>query len=313
MKAFLKHIAFIVLVFWLIRLSSYALVGFSTYYTPWLEKRSFGHQDAWGHSYERMQDFRQWATRKTDKRRGIILGSSTAYRNIHTETLSKGTQVDWFNLGSSSQTPEIGYILLEMAAQKTSLSYLLLDIYIEVLDNSPEEAATDFVNNTALSFREKLRFFLLSPNPRLFDRLAYRTVKQWVPHRIIRVHSPSNGIYLPNGSSYSPLPSEGWAAMTIQEGVQTFIPNPKIDKILAFCRKNQISVIFNISPVLGKITANKTKYDPVILNDEFNNQFRLFYDDHHMHGEGAIQYSESLAVKMVNLTGLKDPHSAPAK
>ncbi len=298
MKKLLKRVGWFFLGFWICRFLIYGAVGISTLFTPQLERYLFGNISEYGNSYQRMEDFERWAASPSDQRRGVLLGSSTAYRNMNAEVLSQGTDINWFNLGSSSQTPEVSLALLKKAVDKVRLDYVLLDVYVEILDYEAEESVADLLYNSTLSFRDKWDLFLLAPTVKSFDRLLYRTIKAKVPAREIVIACLDNGEYLGKGSTYSPKPIQPVDLSGMEGGIQRVYLSPSLEAIHEFCKEKGLVLMVNIAPVLGKQTLVPPLPFPVILNDAFNHQQDLFYDSHHMHGEGAILYSRALSEKI---------------
>ncbi|MFN5441131.1 MAG: hypothetical protein ACK5AR_04685, partial [Flavobacteriia bacterium] len=129
MRQFIRKILRTLLAFCLFISAGLLVIALSTNFTLKLELKSFGHMTHWGSSFARIDEFESWAHQKPTQARGLIIGSSTAYRNINPYILSSATHIDWFNYGSSGQPPKISYFLLQDAFKKTKLDYVLLDIY----------------------------------------------------------------------------------------------------------------------------------------------------------------------------------------
>ena len=128
MRQFVRKILQTLVAFVLFILVGLILIALSTNFTFKLEQKSFGHMTHWGSSFARIDEFENWAGQKPTKARGLIIGSSTAYRNINPHILQDRSHIDWFNYGSSGQPPKISYFLLQDAFKKTKLDYVLLDI-----------------------------------------------------------------------------------------------------------------------------------------------------------------------------------------
>ena len=273
------------------------LIAISTQFTPIIEKYTFGHIPNWGDAYERSIDYQNWIN-SNNRPKGLILGSSTAYRNINTQILSNETNINWFNLGSSAQTPRVSLILLKDLLSKIEPEYLIYDVYSVLVDNPGHESAYDLISNSALPLNVKFQLFQINPNFNLFQKLIYRYFQLNLSSKIYRFHRDDNGIYLTGGSTYSPKPHSTFIS------VKNVVMNPlklnnELKKIISSCRENHIKFILNISPIINIVNNNTIKDVDLIINDELNNKVDLFYDDHHMHGEGSIEYSKILAKKII--------------
>ena len=164
MRQFLKKLLKTLLAFVLLIWVGLVLIALSTHFTLQLEQKSFGHMTHWGSSFARIDEFENWAHQKPTKARGLIIGSSTAYRNINPHLLSKATNIDWFNYGSSGQPPKISYFLLQDAFKKTKLDYVLLDIYPAVIALEGLESAHDLIYNSRLHPWLKTQLVVRYPN-----------------------------------------------------------------------------------------------------------------------------------------------------
>jgi hypothetical protein len=114
--------------------------------------RDFLINDA-GSTLERYADFERWSKAEHSKPIALIVGSSTAYRNIDPYILDSLTRYTWFNLASSSQTVEVSAALAKIAyARLRRIDVLLIDVYPEISDIKNYESVYDWVNNSTLSF-----------------------------------------------------------------------------------------------------------------------------------------------------------------
>jgi hypothetical protein len=297
MKRFLILNSILFLLFCVSRFVFQLFVGVSTNFTCRVLNFTYGSVATWGNSYERSIDYNLWKTIKTKKRKGVILGSSCAYRNINTQILEDKTDINWFNLGSSSQTPQVSCIILKEIV-KTNIDFVLLDLYCGLLLGDNNESIYDLINNSDFSLREKFNLFLLAPNPILLDRLIFRKVEKLTSRKISRLPTMNNGTYLKNGTTFSPqqdcslYPHEQkWREVTI-------LKTQGIQEIIDYCSEKGITLIINITPILNYKQKNNLQFPTVISNDDFNDNKELFYDSHHMTGKGAIFYSECLGNKI---------------
>ena len=119
-----------------------------------VEKYLYFNQSAYGDTYRRMQDFEQ--SQHIDL---ITLGSSTCYRGINPSTFDS-FGIHAFNLCSGMQTISGSNATLEWSLKtKPKPKYLILDVYPEFWDNSPNEYFLDLATNHQGS--RNLNFFSL--------------------------------------------------------------------------------------------------------------------------------------------------------
>lgn len=274
------------------------LIAFFSKKYPILEIKTFGTINNFGKTHHRICDFQNWNSLKL-QRKGIVLGSSTAYRNINTEILDSNTDYQWFNLGSTSQTPEISFELLKYANQKKNISVVLFDLYIPLFSNTGEECALDLIKNSTLPFNTKLNIIRASRKSiRNFNQLIYREIKN-----IFSIDNNfddySNDHYRNKGfvTNYNP------AKKIDIKNYQYFNLNyPLFNEIRNYCNQNNIKIIFNVAPVVNvKYDYNVSNKLKIIFNQDFvtsNTKENSFYDSHHMTFIGSYLYTHNLSNKI---------------
>ena len=298
MGAFLKRILRLGLLFILSILVGLVLIALSTNLTLKLEQKSFGHMTHWGSSWERITEFEKWATSPSAKPRGLIIGSSTAYRNLNPYIFESQTGVNWFNYGSSGQSPAISLTLLQHAFERCHFNYVVFDIYGPVVQLEGLESAHDLIYNSKLNFWLKTKLVCGYPEGKLWLRYLYFYTKQLVPSRAYVIEDPKNGTYLKKGFVCSNQP----ALKQYKKAPERYkVPDfPELSKIAALCKAHGSKLILNISPSLEgsfSLPAAFKKY-PIIQVKSFHNPAH-FYDTHHMTCEGANLYSEQVARKLL--------------
>lgn len=294
-KVFLSIVAFVLFI-----LVGLVLIALSTNFTFKLEQKSFGHMTHWGSSFARIDEFENWAGKKPTKARGLIIGSSTAYRNINPHILQDLSHIDWFNYGSSGQPPKISYFLLQDAFKKTKLDYVLLDIYPDVIALEGLESAHDFVYNSRLHPWKKAQLVVRYPNTKLMLRYLYFYTKRVIPSKTHIIYDPTNGTYTGKGFVCSNQP--GLNKFNAARRVQKVPDFQTLHAIAALCKANGAQLILNINPELGKSFRLAPIYRgfKVITSPNFQNSIH-YYDSHHMTCEGANLYSEGVAMKFVEM------------
>lgn len=298
MGAFLKRILRLGLLFILSILVGLVLIALSTNLTLKLEQKSFGHMTHWGSSWERITEFEKWATSPSAKSRGLIIGSSTAYRNLNPYIFESHTAVNWFNYGSSGQSPAISLTLLQHAFERCHFNYVVFDIYGPVVQLEGLESAHDLIYNSKLDFWLKTKLVCGYPEGKLWLRYLYFYTKQLVPSSAYVIEDPKNGTYLKKGFVCSNQP----ALKQYKKAPKRYkVPDfPELYEIAALCKAHGAKLILNFTPQLGKIQklhpAYKSFYQ--MKHPEFCARPDLFYDTSHMTCEGANLYSEQVAQQL---------------
>lgn len=300
MRQFVRKVLKTLLAFDLFILAGLILIALSTNFTLKLEQKSFGHMTQWGSSFARIDEFENWAKQKPTKARGLIIGSSTAYRNINPHILQDRTNIDWFNYGSSGQPPKISYFLLQDAYKKTKLDYVMLDIYPDVIALEGLESAHDLIYNSRLHPWLKTQLVVRYPNTKLLLRYLYFYTKRIIPSQAHISYDPTNGTY--TGKGFVCSNQHGLKNFKTAHHVQKVPDFQTLHDIAALCKANGTQLILNINPELGKSFRLDPVYDgfKVITSPNFQNQ-RCFYDTKHMTCEGANLYSEGISLKLVEL------------
>jgi hypothetical protein len=300
MRQFVRKILQTLVAFVLFILVGLILIALSTNFTLKLEQKSFGHMTHWGSSFARIDEFKNWAGQKPTKARGLIIGSSTAYRNINPHILQDRSHIDWFNYGSSGQPPKISYFLLQDAFKKTKLDYVLLDIYPKVIALEGLESAHDLIYNSRLHPWLKTQLVVRYPNTKLLLRYLYFYTKRVIPSKAHIIYDPTNGTYTGKGFVCSNQP--GLNKFKAARRVQKVPDFQTLHDIAALCKANGAQLILNINPELGKSFRLAPIYRgfKVITSPNFQNP-NYYYDSHHMTCEGANLYSEGVVRKFVEM------------
>lgn len=301
MRAFVIRVVLFVLLLLGGVLITFALVATSTKYTAGIEAIFFGLKNEWGSTYERSKDLGLWKSQQGTK--ALILGTSTAYRNINPVILDSLTGYNWFNLGSSSQSLEISTELLKQVVADSELDVLLLDIYGGTLNTDAYESAYDWIKNADGRSIETYPLLKVSkPDSKLISQFLYRQIKQRLPSKNYFYSEPSNGKYEGKGfvcsNKFEALKSD---TCTKRNRVISYTDN--LQDIIKICEVKNIKLILNISPELGvsdNIAALPAELS-IIKHLDFlqgNNSYQWYYDSHHMTCEGSGVYTLLLAEKI---------------
>jgi hypothetical protein len=292
-----KFLIFILFVW----ITGIALVGISTRFTKILEKYSFGLTDHNGHSYQRSTEFNNWV--KTEKRKlGVIIGSSTAFRNIIPDTFNT-KETSWFNLGSSLQTPRNTMIILDYITEVYKIDFVLLDYYPNIELFSDFESSMDLVKNSTFSNAIKIEIIKKSDYDfRLLNQFLYRLFKNTLNMKTYLKNESWSGEYAGLGfvSMDSKIPI---CASKFKGSPKKIKESEKLKDIINLLNDRNIPLVINIAPCLG-FKYSLHSFFPlekkIYLSEIFNNPKidSFFYDTHHMTLKGAKQYSSSIKMEL---------------
>lgn len=271
-------------------------------FTLALERAVYPPQIMAGNSYERTLDFTKWLHTGTKAPRGLILGSSTAYRNILPKVLNQHTPLKWFNAASSSQTVEFSYWLFKYAVQKNAqLDYVVLDIYPPLLKATSQEPLQDWLVHSNKS--AALSWFLLQQDFSWYAAFytSYYTLKSYVDLCLVdRIPNSRNGTYQGDGSVLSPELKLNLPDTLYQYDLQEHHNQLEyISKIEALCKANNIRLQIVLTPMLNTSVLHVPQHW-LNANEIVPKDSSWYYDSHHMKGSGAKAYSTWLANQLNN-------------
>jgi hypothetical protein len=279
-------------------------IAISSNYTEFFEKFSFGNTDTNGFSFQRSNDFNGWISKNSNKKKNLIIGSSTAYRNIIPDSLNTSS-ASWFNLGSSLQTLDITYVLLEKITSEHVVDFVLLDYYPSIEMYSNFESSLDLIKNSVFNNQIKLGVLKNSDfHLKLFNQFGYQFVKNYFGGKTHLKPEVWSGTYV----------SDGFVAMENEKPIS----KPKFERliqlnesgylksIISLLKERKIPFVINVAPSLG-IDYDLTFFFPgekkiyskeIFLNNNINH---FFYDTHHMTLEGARIYSSKIKENLYTL------------
>jgi len=297
---------------WVILLILFVLFFFtalSSFYTNKFESHFFRYRGVfeWGSTYERSIDLLKWSEKEKNNK-GLILGSSVAYRNINPYILQNNTKIDWFNCASSSQSPIVSSALLKNPV-KYKTEFLILDLYYNIITNKGFEGIEDWINNS--QFELGLKYKLISQTQKsfkLYMKAFYTWVRSKINPKLRFIKSNRNGTYIGKGFVCSPN------GMYPIESVDTSFKKVnyfKIDKLVNLvnkCKEKRIQLILVKPPVVNRITNDNLdafcKKNNIYSIDFEKNNFisrhknqlnKMYYDNHHMTCFGSEIYSKELS------------------
>ena len=292
---------FFFLIFWLIFAIS---ISISAHFSSIPEKYTFGNTERSGFSFNRSVEFNDWICR-TKKKKGIIIGTSTAFRNIIPDSL-KSDEIEWFNLGSSLQTIDISKIILETIIKKHKIDFVLIDYYPPIHFFSNFESTLDLVKNSTFELELKLKLLQNSEfHLVLYNQLFYRLIKEKMNSPIHLKEDFFGGEYIRNGyvamksEKAIPIPKKTNSTRKLNE-------NQTLQTIVEMLKREKIHTVINIAPSfysdyeLSTFFPNEQKIF-IIEIFKLPNRDSIFYDSHHMTHTGSQHYSSLLNSKLEKL------------
>ncbi len=183
----------------------------STVFTGDIEAALFTNATANNGNYYRTEDLKKWLVDTSRGPHGLILGSSTAYRNIDANILSDSTGIDFFNCGSSSQTIQASCLLLRDIVKKKKIDYVLLDITPILWDEDINETAADWVVNNENTFNSiSFRLAFYAADLTIWRYFVYFGIKRIIPFTKEHLQPALIGQYAGKGTVqvYENVPKE---------------------------------------------------------------------------------------------------------
>ncbi len=298
MNLFIRKILLYIVIIDSIIVISYFLIALNSNRFPLLEKVTFGLTNNFGKSYQRSTDYQNWKNQKIYKR-GLILGSSTAYRNINPAILDSFTNLKWFNLGSTSQTLDISFELLKYAISNNKINAVILDIFIPLLKNNGEECSLDLIKNSILPTEVKMNIIKITgKNFKIINQFFYREIKKYINSNN-NVDNYLNDLYQTKGFVLNNKPSKLLLNKNIQELILDY---KKFDAIIKYCNNQNIQLFINIAPIVNSTYKQNIDYSNyIIYNQDFITNKTLensFYDTHHLTTIGSFLYTHHILNKI---------------
>ncbi|MCH5256806.1 MAG: hypothetical protein J1D87_05905 [Lachnospiraceae bacterium] len=291
-------------------------------------------------SYTRISMHELYEQKQID---ALFLGSSHSYRSIDTALTDEIWGINTFNAGTSSQNPVDSYYLLKEAAKKRHISKVYMEVYYLIQGQNTEyhsPTATYIVSD----------YMKFSPNRLLYiwdsggkDYLAHGLIlgrrnwqKLFSPSEILDlVHKKSTASY--RNFEYVRAENEEYAGKGFVRNYEevkpgTFSSNRSItsiseeaiseynqkylNKIIDFCKKEDIELVFYSSPISDFQLQAIGNYDSYIsqMNEFLEGKNVPYYDfglsrssfldlddscfmvdGHHLNGKGATIFTQAFA------------------
>lgn len=283
----------------------------------------------------------------------LFLGSSHCYRSVNLEIFDKEWGVNTFNAGTSSQQADGSYYLLREVGANNNIKRVYLEVYYDILRENEnyrlptasyiisdymkpslnrfeylwESGGSDhLVHGFILPRRNWNKFFDYSY---LKDNIRNKLNKSYLNYEYI---DSGNEFYAGKGYVYSnDIIEQGnffanACYAPIQESSISSKNKEYLNKIIDYCNKREIELIFYSAPVPDFRLINVGNYDLYILQmQELIKDYNVTYydfnlckpewlamenidfkDDHHLNGMGADKFSEAF----LHIMALENPEDA---
>ena len=305
MHLFLRKILLFITLLLISYFSLFILIALSTRYTKRGENYTFGINTLWGSTYQRSIDMNNWMLNASHQKHGLIIGPSTAYRNINPLMLDTATGMDWFNAGSSAQSVAMSFELLKKISGSTKIDVVLLDVFPPITGNNGYESATDWVLNSSAGITDRFKMMKTTqPDIKLINQAIYRSIKSKIGGKNYFTPGGKNGSYIAKGFVCSD-DETGLTKMPAKSNkTSTTNVNSKLLPIIQYCKQHSIQLIINIAPELNATTQviDNPQNATVLINDDFitsgTEAYQYYYDSHHLTCTGSTVYTNYLISKI---------------
>ncbi|MBR2951335.1 MAG: hypothetical protein IKC46_15995 [Lachnospiraceae bacterium] len=272
----------------------------------------------------------------------LFLGSSHCYRSIVPEIMDREMNVLTFNGGTSSQQPVASYYLLKEAAKEHKIDRVYMELYYDLLrDNKDYQSPTAvyIISDYMKASWNKLQFLWDTGGKDYLAHGLFYGRREWSklfePSSImknIRIKNSDtywnyayvtaeNEAYTGKGFvyNYEFIKKGEFASKTvfppIEENAISDVNKMWLDKMILFCKKNDIELVFYTAPVPDFRLAGCGNYDEfgrqvkhflegkdvpyydfnLCKADFMKMEDEYFKDDNHLNGNGAEIFSLAFA------------------
>ncbi len=283
-----------------------------------------------GSSYARTQMHEFYEADNIDL---VFVGPSYVYRGVDTSITDSLTGLTTFNLGTSAQKPIDSYFMIKEAYRVHNVKYVVLDVstsfYIEseyTNQNTSTYIIYDRMENSPVKREYFTSAFSLDEYPTAFFKSSHykdNTLSTMISNVKYKFSDDYKEYKAP---SYR---NEWYSGKGFVDSIGSYIPNAEItkvnstssedalmwlDKIIKFCKDNNITLIAATSPKTADYIETYTSYDDLykIFSKKFTDAgFKYldinkssyfieytnddFMDIGHLNGTGAEKYSTMIS------------------
>lgn len=272
----------------------------------------------------------------------LFLGSSHSYRSINPSIFDEKWGVNTFNAGTSSQQADGSYYLLREVGRTHELKRVYMEVYYDILGQNgsyQSATATYIISDYMQMSSNRLKYIWESGGMNYLIHGLLLPCRNWeslFDMTYIRdmLHKKMNPNYLSYEYVYGEYEHYQGKGFVYSKDVDNsdfftatshFAPIPRdalslkskeyLDRIISYCQKEGIEIIFYSAPISDFRLADVGNYDYYVMQmKEFLKEkgvayydFNLcrpeflsldekyFQDNHHLNGEGANTFSTAFA------------------
>ena len=321
MKLFIKNI----FIFLPILLVSYVLILYILSVTP-LKKIVPNIKDNIGGHGQSLLRFREASQVKNIDI--LFIGSSHASQGFDNRIFSS-KNISTFNMGSGLQTPQNSYYLLKQYVPNIKPKSIIMELYWDVLEyENGNEACIDITSNSECSLN------LIKMNLSTYN---FKIINSMVANYISRATYPLNNFKSKNITNEKYISGGYFELAHNDEYVKKTIANLKpreiklqekqllyLNKIINYCKTENITLLFVTAPVSEESLRNITNYSSIInkingimrknntqwlnFNDVFYRKkmnlksVKDFNDGAHLSNKGVVKFNNLLIEELKKIS-----------
>lgn len=279
------------------------IIALSTTFTYKAENFMYKYSRISENELRKITEFYDWLEEEDSTEKGIILGSSTAYKNIDPAILTQKTGIDFFNCGTDAQHIAFSEKILRYVTEDHKINYLLLDVVPVLWENDSQESAIKWAAHNSYPYKS-FKMVAAENNITLWYYYFYFLMKRMIPSAKYAMEAPlPNWVY------------KGKGHLCIDNATNINYVNPEkynkistaniraLNRIAGICRDRNIKLIVSIPKVLnGDIDEKLVEVEGACFINAEDYSIDSFYlrDSHHMSCNGAARYSQWLGDQLSN-------------
>lgn len=272
--------------------------------SPAIESRFIAAERNWGFVNAKTAE---WADLRDKNQLDVALfGSSTCYSGIDPDAFTE-FDLQAFNFCSSAQSIPHSFPLVEALLEDQVPNVIALDVYPRIWGKTTisSEPVRDWIVNGNLWdwhwAKAYAQLTSVSRSPFAWMTMLYYPIRRHIAPAGLRAGQDPNGIYSGRGFVYRTFPP--LLEMPHDERFKVDLSNVEIDalnRLSKLCEEREIELILINPPQLIEESFTRSDCMQGITWIEGNDWPGAkipsnYYDDHHLVGEGAQQYSHWLA------------------
>ena len=275
--------------------------------SPAIESRFIAAERNWGFVNSKTAE---WANFRDKNRLDVVLfGSSTCYSGIDPKAFTE-FDLQAFNFCSAAQSIPHSIPLIEALVEDQVPRVIALDVYPKIWGKATvsSEPVRDWIVNGNLWdwhwAKAYAKLTAVSRSPFAWMTMLYYPIRRHIAPAGLRARKDPNGIYSGRGFVFRTFPA--LATLPEDEVMKVELSNIEIaamNRLVDLCETRGIELILLNPPQLIEESFKPPSCMQGITWIEGNDWPGAkipsnYYDDHHLVGEGAQQYSQWLAVQI---------------